>query len=279
MKNIIYYITILRPINLLITFFTIYVSIVIADKLLAFTQKAFLGSLAGALIGGAGMVINDYFDVEIDKVNRPQRPIPSGKISLKSALIYYFVLNLLALLLVSQISFYAFLIALLSIFVIFLYSFKLKSKGLIGNFVVGFMTGVAFIFGGVIGENIVPLLFPFIFGLLINFAREILKDVEDIEGDRTKNLQTFPIVYGEEKALQTFNFLIGLMIFSTLIPYFLEIYNLYYLLIILFVVDLPLIYIIKIISQKPEKSQLRKISDLIKYKMIVGLIAIYIGVN
>ncbi len=279
MNNIKAYITILRPLNFIITFFSIYVSVIIADKSFAFSPKAILGSLAGALIGGAGMVINDFFDVEIDKVNRPLRPIPSGKISLKSALIYYLILNLIALLFASQINLYAFLIALFSIVVIFFYSYKLKSKGLIGNFVVGFMTGLAFIFGGVIGENIVPLLFPFIFGLLVNFAREILKDVEDIEGDRTKNLQTFPIVHGEEKALRSINFLIGLTIFSTLIPYFLEIYNLFYLLIILFAVDLPLVYVLKVISKKPSKDQLRKISDFIKYEMIVGLIAIYIGVN
>jgi len=279
MKNLIHYITILRPLNFLITFLSIHLSVIIANKSSAFSVEAFLGALAGSLIGGAGMVINDYFDVEIDKVNRPERPIPSGKISFKSALVYYFVLNFIALVLVSQTNIYAFVIALISVFVIFFYSYKLKSKGLIGNFVVGFMTGLAFIFGGAIGENVVPLLFPFIFGLLINFAREILKDVEDIEGDRIKNLQTFPIVYGEEKSLKIFTFLIVLTIISTLLPYFLGIYNVFYLLIILFIVDLPLVYAIRVILDKPEKDQLRKISNLIKYEMIAGLIAIFIGVN
>jgi geranylgeranylglycerol-phosphate geranylgeranyltransferase len=279
MKNLIHYITILRPLNFFITFLSIHLSVIIANKSSAFSVEAFLGALAGSLIGGAGMVINDYFDVEIDKVNRPERPIPSGKISLKSALVYYFVLNFIALVLVSQTNIYAFVIALISVFVIFFYSYKLKSKGLIGNFVVGFMTGLAFIFGGAIGENVVPLLFPFIFGLLINFAREILKDVEDIEGDRIKNLQTFPIVYGEEKSLKIFTFLIVLTIISTLLPYFLGIYNVFYLLIILFIVDLPLVYAIRVILDKPEKDQLRKISNLIKYEMIAGLIAIFIGVN
>ena len=279
MKNLIHYITILRPLNFFITFLSIHLSVIIANKSSAFSVKAFLGALAGSLIGGAGMVINDYFDVEIDKVNRPERPIPSGKISLKSALVYYFVLNFIALVLVSQTNIYAFVIALISVFLIFFYSYKLKSKGLIGNFVVGFMTGIAFIFGGAIGENVVPLLFPFIFGLLINFAREILKDVEDIEGDRIKKLQTFPIVYGEEKSLKIFTFLIVLTIISTLLPYFLGIYNVFYLLIILFIVDLPLVYAIRVILDKPEKDQLRKISNLIKYEMIAGLIAIFIGVN
>jgi len=115
--------------------------------------------------------------------------------------------------------------------------------------------------------------------LLINFAREILKDVEDIEGDRIKKLQTFPIVYGEEKSLKIFTFLIVLTIISTLLPYFLGIYNVFYFLIILFIVDLPLVYAIRVILDKPEKDQLRKISNLIKYEMIAGLIAIFIGVN
>lgn len=279
MKNIFDYIRIIRPVNFFIAFLSIYVSVIIADKSLAFSFTSFFGSLAGALIGGAGMVINDYFDYEIDKINRPKRPIPSGKISLRSALVYYFFLNLVALILVSQTNIYAFLIALISIVLIFFYSYKLKSKGVIGNFVVGLMTGLAFIYGGVIGRNIVPLLFPFIFGLLINFAREILKDVEDIEGDRIKNLSTFPIIYGENTALKVCNFLIVLTILSTFIPYLLKIYNVYYLLIILFGVNLPLVYSIKIIKNKPDRLKLRKISHLIKYEMIIGLIAIYIGVN
>ncbi len=279
MKNIIYYIIILRPINFIIAFLTIYVSVIIADKSLAFSIKAIFGSLAGSLIGGAGMVINDYFDFEVDKINRPDRPIPSGKISLKSALSYYFILNFIALILVAFTNIYAFLIVFISIIVIFIYSYKLKSKGLIGNFIVGFMTGLAFIFGGAIGENVVPLMLPFVIGMLINFAREVLKDVEDIEGDRTKNLKTFPIVYGEDKAIKIFVILIGITILSTFVPYFLKIYNVYYLLIILFMVDLPLVYTIKSVLKKTTKAELRKINYLIKYEMIFGLIAIYVGVN
>jgi|YNPMSStandDraft_1061717.scaffolds.fasta_scaffold00133_21 geranylgeranylglycerol-phosphate geranylgeranyltransferase len=279
MKNIIYYIIILRPLNFIIAFLTIYVSVIIADKSLAFSIKAIFGSLAGSLIGGAGMVINDYFDFEVDKINRPDRPIPSGKISLKSALSYYSILNFIALILVAFTNIYAFLIAFISIIVIFIYSYKLKSKGLIGNFIVGFMTGLAFIFGGAIGENVVPLMLPFVMGMLINFAREVLKDVEDIEGDRTKNLKTFPIVYGEDKAIKIFVILIGITILSTFVPYFLKIYNVYYLLIILFMVDLPLVYTIKSVLKKTTKAELRKINYLIKYEMIFGLIAIYVGVN
>lgn len=279
MKNLIQYILILRPINFTIAFLSIYVAVIIGDKSLAFTLKAFLGALAGAIIGGAGMVINDYFDIEIDRVNRPYRPLPSGKISPKVTLIYYIILNLISILLASFTNIYAFVIALISIILVFFYSYFLKQRGLIGNFVVGFMTGLAFIYGGVISENVVPLIFPFVLGLLINFAREILKDIEDIEGDLKNNLKTFPIVYGEKKAINIFVILIGLTIISSMIPYFAGVYNIYYLLIITFGVNLPLIYTTKVILNNPTKVQIGKISNFIKYEMFVGLIAIYIGVS
>jgi geranylgeranylglycerol-phosphate geranylgeranyltransferase len=279
MKKIIAFITILRPLNFLITFLSIYFAIVIADKSLFLSWKAFLGSLAGGIISGAGMVINDYFDVEIDRINRPERPIPAGLISSNTAIVYYVILNLIALALLLFTNSIALLIALISIVVIFFYSHSLKNRGLIGNFVVGFMTGLAFIFGGVIGENVLPMLFPFLFALLVNFAREILKDVEDIEGDRIKNLKTFPIVYGEKRAIQFFVFLISLTIIVTIIPFLLGVFNVYYLLIVLFLVDLVFVHIIKRVLNQPSRTELRKLSELIKYEMIFGLIAIYIGVN
>ncbi len=279
MKNLIHYIIILRPVNFIISFLSIYIAVIIADQTLFYSLQAFFGSFAGALISGAGMIINDYFDIEIDKINKPERPLPAGKISLKSAIVYYLVLNILALILVSFTNLLAFIIALISIMVIFLYSYALKTKGIIGNFIVGLMTGLAFIFGGVIGENILPLIFPFLLGLLINFTREILKDIEDLEGDKSKNLKTFPIVYGEKKSFQVVTFLMVLTIFVTIIPYLLDVFNIYYLLIILFGVDLTLVYVIKKVNSNPTKYDLRKLNALIKYEMIVGLIAIYIGVN
>lgn len=279
MKKVIAYITILRPLNFLITFLTIYFAIIIANNSLLFSLKAFFGSLAGSLISGAGMVINDYFDIDIDKINRPERPIPSGMVSPKGAMFYYLILNLISLFFISFTNLVAFFIASFSIIIIFLYSYTFKNKGLIGNFIVAFMTGLAFIFGGVIGENILPLIFPFVFALLINLAREILKDIEDTEGDKLKNLKTFPIVYGEKKSFRLITILLSITVVITIIPYLINIFNVYYLLIVLFGVDLVFIYVIKKVNSKPSKNDLRKLSDLIKYEMIIGLIAIYIGVN
>lgn len=276
-KKFLAFILILRPINFPLTFFSIYFAITLADSSLVLSFKAFAGSLAGALISGAGMIINDILDFEIDKINRPDRPLPSKLISIKTALIYYVILNLLSLYFLSFTNLNAFLIGLISIIIIFFYSYSLKKRGLIKNFVVSFMTGFTFIFGGVIGGNVKNLIFPALFALMINFAREILKDVEDIEGDKQLGLKTLPIQHGVRKAYLVFAVITGLLIILTFIPYLLKIYNIYYLLIVFLGVDVVLIYIMKNVFSNPSRDKLRKFSNLIKYSMILGLIAIYAG--
>ncbi len=276
-KKFLVFILILRPINFLLSFISIYFAITLSDSSLVLSLKAFAGSLSGALISGAGMIINDILDFEIDKINRPDRPLPSKLISIKAALFYYAILNLIALYLLIHTNLNAFIIGLISIIVIFFYSYSFKKRGLIGNFVVGFMTGLAFIFGGVIGGNVESLIFPAIFALMINFAREILKDVEDLEGDKQLGLNTFPIQYGEKKAFIVFSIITELLIVFTFIPYFIEIYNFYYLLIVFLSVDLVLIYVLINVLSNPSRDKLRKFSNLIKYDMIFGLIAIYAG--
>lgn len=276
-KKIFAFILILRPINFLLTFVSIYYAITLANSSLVLSFKAFAGSLAGALISGAGMIINDILDFEIDKINRSERPLPSNLISIRTALGYYILLNLISLYFLLHTNIDAFIIGLMSIIIIFFYSFSFKKRGLIGNFVVGFMTGLAFIFGSVIGGNVKVLIFPAIFALMINFAREILKDVEDMEGDKQLGLKTFPIQYGERKAFIVFSIITGLLIVVTFIPYFIEVYNFYYLIIVFFSVDLVLMYVLRNVLLNPSRDKLRKFSNLIKYDMIFGLIAIYVG--
>lgn len=278
-KRVVAYLTILRISNFIIAFASIYFAIVIADVNLAFQPITFLASLSGAIIGSAGMVINDYFDLEIDKINRPERPIPSGLISRKSAFVYYCILNILAFLLILKTNNMVIAIALCSIVLIFFYSYQLKKIMLAGNFTVALMTGMAFIFGGAVGENITTLIIPAVFAFLINFAREIIKDVEDIEGDKHYNLRTFPILFGERKALYLASAVLIVLILFTFVPFILHIYNIEYFLVVLFGVDIVMLYSIKSIFRNPSKSNLRRIGNLIKYDMAIGLLAIYLGIR
>ncbi len=279
MKKFLAYINILRPFNFLLAFLSIYAAIIISNENMLGNAVTFYGSLAGAIVGGAGMVINDLFDYKIDLINKPNRPIPSGLISKKAALFYYIFLNLAAILLALQTNSIAFLIVIFSIFVTFIYSYKLKSTVLLGNFVVSFMMGLAFIYGGVIGGNLEPMLFPFVMATLMNFAREILKGVEDLEGDRANNIVTLPIAYGIDKSIILANVILAITIITTVIPYIFQVYNIYYLIVIMLGFNTFLLFVIFSSLKKKTRENLHFLNSLMKYIRLIGLIAIYIGVQ
>jgi 4-hydroxybenzoate polyprenyltransferase len=114
-------IQIIRPVNFLISFLSIVVACLICSK----DQSGFnplevlYAALSGAIIAAAGNVINDILDLEIDRINRPRRVLPSGKMSKKEAYLIYLGLNLSAIFLAGHLSCPAFLIVIVSAFIVF----------------------------------------------------------------------------------------------------------------------------------------------------------------
>jgi geranylgeranylglycerol-phosphate geranylgeranyltransferase len=156
--------------------------------------------MAVFLITGAGNAVNDYYDREIDAVNRPERPLPSGRISPRSALIYsllLFVVGCVMAVIVNQI---CLAVAAFNSVLLFFYARSLKAMPLAGNICVAYLTGSTFLFGGaaygLIGmeANLVPAGLSF----LATMSREIAKDMEDMEGDRQGGAKTLPILAGEK---------------------------------------------------------------------------------
>ncbi|CUU09076.1 geranylgeranylglycerol-phosphate geranylgeranyltransferase [Candidatus Thermokryptus mobilis] len=270
-------IKITRPSNVFITFLTIFASVLIFsngdEKLLKFS---IIGGIVGALIDAGGNIINDFFDVEIDKINKPKRPIPSGLISRKLALYLYILTTSLGIILSNFLGLLPFLISLSSSVLIFLYSFRLKRLPLFGNFIVAFLTGLAFIFAGSIAKNIKEAIIPMVFALLINLAREIIKDIEDIEGDMKAGLNTFPIKAGIKKSIMLSSFILAILILLTPLPYMLGFYNKHFILIVS-AVDLGLIYVVISLFKDQTKINLNRLSNILKFEMILGLLAIYFG--
>jgi len=150
---------------------------------------------------GGGNAINDYFDREIDAINRPDRPIPRGDISARGAL--WFSLSLFGVAIASALilPIVAVGIAVFNFLALVAYTELFKGLPGVGNVLVGYLTGSTFLFGGAaVGE---PLGAVALFGLaaVATLTREIVKDVEDIDGDREEGLRTLPIVIGERRAL------------------------------------------------------------------------------
>ncbi len=277
MKKFFALITILRPVNFALTFFSVFAAGLICQTTKEITSSILLASVSAALVSGGGNVINDYFDVEIDKVNRPDRVLPSGIFSRAFVLIYYSLLTLTALFFASFINQAAFIIAAAAAVSIFVYSIKLKSVPLAGNFIVAFLTGFAFIYGGVAAGNWKQGIFPAVFAFLINFMRELTKDIEDIKGDSAEGARTFPIVYGIKRTKSVIVILSAALIVSTFIPFYLSIYNIEYFILVLFSVNLLVIYSDKKLLSAEVKNEYHKISSLMKLSMGFGLISIFIG--
>jgi geranylgeranylglycerol-phosphate geranylgeranyltransferase len=276
-KKVLAYIKISRPLNLLITFLVIIVACIISINGDYSVFKIILAGLTGALTASGGNVINDYFDINIDKINRPNRVLPKGELTLKEALGFYIFLSLISLLLSIFIS----LIALLEVFfasaLLFLYSYKIKRIPLLGNFVVAFLTGFAFIYGGIAVNNVEAAVIPALFALLINFIREIVKDMEDVEGDKQQGINSLPVVYGFKKAKMIIVFITIVLIILTVFPFINELYAIEYFLVIMVIVNPLLVYILKSLFDDDSTKNLNKLSNLLKLDMVIGLTAIFLG--
>lgn len=268
---------IVRSINCVITFITILAAGLIYGTGKFIYTNILLAAFSGSFVAAAGNIINDYFDIEIDKINRPERVLPSGKLSVKFALNLYFIISASALYLSSLINFESIVIVIISSVIIFLYSYKLKSTPLVGNFIIAFLTGLAFIYGSIAVGNILCGIIPALFALLINFMREIVKDIEDIEGDKASGILTYPIKHGIDASITIVILTAVLLIISTTIPFLLKIYSIEYFIFVMPVVNGLLVYIIKELKSDQSQINLRKISNLIKLDMVLGLVAIILG--
>ncbi|MHC1594411.1 MAG: geranylgeranylglycerol-phosphate geranylgeranyltransferase [Methanotrichaceae archaeon] len=190
---------IMRPGNCLMASAAALIGLLIADPSPELVT-AMLVFLAVFVVTGAGNAINDYFDREIDRVNRPQRPIPSGRIEPETARAWSVLLFASGCLLASQINLLTLGIGLFNSALLYLYARNLKGAPLAGNLSVGYLTGSAFLFGGAAGEFPERTIFLFILASLVTVSREIEKDIEDVEGDREDGARTLPIVAGEKTA-------------------------------------------------------------------------------
>lgn len=271
------YLKFIRPLNCLITFTSVFVAAFISAGEYFPLNTVLYAALSASLVAAAGNVINDYFDFEIDKIAHPDRPLINGKISKKYALNFYFLLNLAALIISYFISTIAFGIVLLSIILLLLYSFSLKKIILFSNYIIAWLTGMVFIYGGLVTGNVSAAVIPALFAFIINFIREILKDIQDIKGDLTAGVVTFPAKYGSDKAIIIINALTLILILITFHPFIFSYYKIEYFVFVMVIVNPLLIYFLKSVNFDRSEKNLSRMSILLKLNMVFGLIAIYLG--
>ena len=228
-----------------------------------------------------GNVLNDILDIKIDNIAHPERPLPSRKITLieaKGILACLFLLVILSSFYINNLAnqvLYFFILPAL-----YLYNIFLKKIPIIGNIIVASLIATLFLFTEIALFNsyhilIVPALL--IFGL--SFIREFLKDICDYEGDKQYRTTTFPVYFGKTQSIKIAIIFIGVFAILCLIPYYTQYYKLNYLLLLIFIIEIPLFLLVLLLLNNPDKKRIQLMAHVTKYMSLGGLLIILLSHN
>ena len=280
MRTLVTYVELARPLNGAIAFISTWLGgiFAIGNTLNSFSNvKLLYISIASLLLLSAGNAINDYCDYNIDRHNKPNRPIPSGRIRRKNALIFAITLIILGISLCMFVNLYAVYVTVLVSMFLVGYALILKRTPVLGNLVVGILTSLTFISGGIAVGSVRSTIIPAIFAFLFTTAREIVKDLEDIEGDKRENVKTLANLNPRLAIIMALSFMSAVIIFSPM-PYLFGLYPWQYLVTILLGVDLVLICLGIQLVKNGSKNGYADIQRWMKWDIFVGLGAIYLGI-
>jgi len=274
------FLKLIRPLNCAMSAVAVFIGGFIGTGMAIFSESALpgivLAMLAVFLFVAAGNALNDFEDRDVDKKAHPERPVASGKIRPQTALRLSYILFFCAAILSAFIHFPRFqplLLLAVNLIVMLAYEKRLKSEGLSGNLSIAWLTSSLFLFGAVAADSINRVTAIFILTAFFSIlGREIVKDIEDLEGDRGTR-RTLPITSGVglSSALAALSFAVAIAISP--LPYFLNLLSQYYLAIVL-AADAIFIYCIILLGRKyPGDSQ-----KFAKAGMLLSLVAFAVGV-
>ena len=294
MNSLYPYFKIIRPLNCFLAGLSLFIGILITLGIQILANNFYLftiGAIIIILISAGGFVINDIYDLEIDKINQPHRILPSGKISLTNAKVYTILLFTIGLIL----SFYTLtiqtndldlgflppLFVIVGIVSLTLYAVFLKKLGIVGNLIITALSIIPFIVGGFFINDMTRTFFPILLVISVMYSREIIKDVEDIKGDVAASdfMLSLPTVIGIKNTINIGRFFLLLTMAITTLP-FLDKNFLYFrswgVLIVVIVVDFIAFYSIIILHGNEDRLifEARKVKKYLKIGITVGLIGL-----
>jgi len=185
---------------------------------LFFDWKLFVLASSTAIIAAAGYIINDYYDIKIDLINKPNRVVIGKNITRRYALFFHTILSFMGVALGFVLSWKLGVINFLSAFLLWVYSNNLKRQPFIGNFVVAWLTSISIVLVNILYEvsNSLVIIYA-LFAFFMTLIREIVKDMEDLKGDNTFGCRTLPIIWGIRKTKVLLYILLGSLASSVLL--------------------------------------------------------------
>lgn len=240
--------------------------------------ELFLGFLVGFFISSSALILNDYFDIETDKINHPTRPLPSGNVTPSQVIVLTILTTSIGLVTAWLISLIAFIVGILFWSIGLLYNWKLKETGLLGNLMVSSSVAVTFIYGGIaVGQpwnNIV-----WSFGLLVFFidlGEEIASGAMDEKGDKKRRTKSIAITRGKDSALRISSGIFAVVVVISMIPFLLRWLGIAYLIMIVIMDSIIIFSTIKLLRSKTPKEG-RRYLRFIYLGATVSLLAFIVG--
>jgi geranylgeranylglycerol-phosphate geranylgeranyltransferase len=269
----------IRPINCVMMGLAVIVGAVLADSSIGSNSWLSLayGFVTGFMLTGAAMTINDYYDRQIDAINEPKRPIPSGVVKPKEALLYAAILTVVGFATASLTSALCFATAVIAWTIFAAYTTVGKRSGLPGNFLVSVCVTIPFIYGMAIVAQVSKnvLLFASM-AFLSNTGREITKGIVDVKGDKAANVKTLAVRYGEERAATAAASFCILAILLSPIPWLLKLVSFWFIPPVL-VTDIGLAASSFMLLRDHSRENARKIKKNVLLWFIIALLAFILG--
>jgi len=270
----------MRPINCLIVGFAVVVgaALATADVLSLSLQNLILGFVTGFMLTAASMAINDYYDRQIDGINEPARPIPSGLVAPRNALVFALALTAMGFIAALLTNFFSLLIAIFAWIIFTVYTTVGKRTGLLGNFLVSVCVAVPLVYGSFVvaaGLEVNVLIFASMV-FLANTGREITKGIVDVQGDRSNNVRTIAVRFGEKRAaVAAASFFVAAVLLTPL-PWLLSLVSVWFVPLAI-VTDLGLLLSSALLLKDYSRENSRRIKNRVLLWFILGLLAFIAG--
>ena len=261
---------ILRPLNVVLTCAAVLLGGWLGSRSLS--GELFLASLAAALIAAAGYIHNDIIDLQVDRVSHPLRVLPSGRISVAVARILSAVSCTFGLCISFLLPAPCVWIGSITVLALLLYNLKLKHLPLAGNIAVALLGGIPILFGGLAVGDPYPALLPGILAATVHLAREILKDLQDSDGDQLAGSRTLPHVIGPTGSRTLVTLILAGLLIAIPLPGFLLVTGPVYLTFALLLDALILLVFVHLWGARTS-NELETPSRLLKGVLLIGLCA------
>lgn len=231
---------------------------------------------------GLGNIINDIRDLEVDRIIHPRRALPSGMVSLARARTLAFLFLAAILILMIGMNGLERTIVVAALILIVFYNLKLKQTAYWGNLAISILAGATFVLGGAPAGFHAALslpgpVIPALFAVLMHFGREIIKDVQDSAGDKAHGMRTAPIQSGIRRPLLIADTALLILCLFAIGVYFPGWFNRVYLVAALVLICIPTVVEIIWLGGNPSHHKCLIVSALVKWQMVIGLIALIIG--